>query len=117
MIHQMKVSAEVFKKIMNKQKTIESRLYDEKRKQINVADMIEFSCNDDASRKILTRVRNIYRYKSFEKMFSSLPIRYFGSNSKDELLEEIQVFYPKEEQEEYGVIGIEIELVDDIITL
>jgi len=104
----MRLSAEPFEKIRNGQKTIESRLYDEKRKRININDEIEFTCNDNSSKKILAKVKDIYKYASFEELFSSLPIKYFGGNSKEELLKEIQAFYSKEDQEKYGVIGIKI---------
>jgi len=43
MIHKMKLNEEPFEKIKNGTKTVEFRLYDEKRKQIKVGDKIEFS--------------------------------------------------------------------------
>ena len=43
MIHKMNLNPEPFEMIRNGQKTIELRLNDEKRRMINVGDMIEFT--------------------------------------------------------------------------
>ncbi len=109
-VHQMKLAKEPFEKIANGEKIIESRLFDEKRQLIDVGDEVEFSQNDDPEKKVKTTVRALYRYDSFESLFSDFLPEYFGGNSKEFLLEEISRFYPKEEQEKYGVVGIRIEL-------
>ena len=109
--HQMKLAAETFEKISNGTKIIESRLYDEKRRKINVGDKIEFTCADDTSKKILADVKALYRYISFKEMFSDFSPEYFGERSKDLLLEKIRNFYSPDEESMYGVIGIKISLV------
>lgn len=110
-IHKMKLSTAPFEKIVSGNKVIESRLYDEKRQQINLRDQIEFVCNDDQSRKVIAIVKALYRYPTFENLFSDFSSLLFGGISKEELIGEIETFYSKEEQEKYGVIGIKIELV------
>ncbi|MDE2144952.1 MAG: ASCH domain-containing protein [Patescibacteria group bacterium] len=110
-IYKMKLSAVPFEKIVSGEKVIESRLYDEKRQQVNPGDQIEFTSNDDSSRKVVTTVKALYRYPDFESMFSDFPPSYFGGASKEELLRGIGAFYSKEEQIKYGVIGIKIGLV------
>ncbi len=108
--HQMKLAQEPFEKIANGQKIIESRLFDEKRQLINIGDEIEFSQNDDAIKTVKTKVTALHRYSSFEELFSDFQPEYFGGVSKELLLEEISQFYPEEEQEKYGVVGIKIVL-------
>ena len=103
--------ANPFEKVANGMKTIESRLFDEKRQKINIDDQIEFTCIDNPTRKIITNVEALYRYSSFENLFSDFPPEYFGSFSKGELLMEIEKIYSKEKQEKYGVIGIKLSLV------
>lgn len=100
-----------FEKIANGTKIIESRLYDERRQHINLGDQIEFVCKDDSARKVTTVVKALYVYPDFEKMFSDFPPSYFGGISKEELVQEIEAFYSKDEQAEYGVVGIKIELM------
>jgi ASC-1-like (ASCH) protein len=110
MTHSMKVVRESFEKIRSGRKVIESRLFDEKRRSIDIGDDIEFSSNDDPREKVKATVKALYRYASFEDMFSDLPPERFGGTSKDLLLEGTGRFYSKEDQEKYGVIGIRIEV-------
>lgn len=110
MIHTMKLQSVPFGKVVRGEKIIESRLFDEKRQLIDIGDLIEFSQHDDPERTAKTRVRALYRYDSFEKLFSDFPPESFGGTSKEFLLTEISRFYSEEEQEKYGVVGIRIEL-------
>ena len=107
----MRLSADPFEKVANGLKIIESRLFDEKRRKININDQIEFTCIDHPSRKIITNVEALYRYSNFENLFSDFPPEYFGSSSKEELLIEIGKIYSKEEQEKHEVIGIKLSLM------
>ncbi len=107
----MKLAAIPFRKVVSSNKNIESRLYDEKRQRISVGDQIEFTYKDDSSQKILTKVKAIYLYSSFEELFSDFPPEKFGGNSKEELIKEVNKFYSKEEQQKYNAVGIKIELV------
>jgi ASC-1-like (ASCH) protein len=109
--HKMKLATVPFEKIASGNKIIESRLYDEKRQQINLGDRVEFTCNDDQSKKVVTVVKALHRYPNFANLFSDFPPSLFGGTSKDDLIKEIETFYSKEEQERYGVVGIKIELV------
>lgn len=110
-IHKMKLAVAPFEKITDGKKVIESRLYDEKRQQINLGDQIEFVCAEDSSRKVLTEVQALYRYLDFESLFSDFSPSLFGGASKEELIKEIQNFYSQKEQEKYGVVGIKIEVM------
>ena len=111
MTYKMKLAITPFEKIVSGNKIIESRLYDEKRRQINLGDQIEFSCNDNQDRKIITSVRALYLYPDFKSLFSDFPPSHFGGDSREALLEEIENFYSKDEQAKFGVIGIKIEIV------
>jgi len=107
--HQMKLTPEPFEKIVNGQKTIESRLYDQKRQIINVGDTIEFINNEDQTKLITKKVRALYRYQSFDDLFSDFSPEYFGGSSREALIKEIRKFYPSEEEQKYGVIGIKLQ--------
>lgn len=103
-----------FEKIANGQKIIESRLFDEKRSIINIGDEIIFSQNENPSNTVKTKVIALYRYPSFERLFSDFPSSYFGGDSKEFLLDEISKFYSEEDQNKYGVIGIKFGIVSNI---
>ena len=56
MIHKMKLNESPFERIKNGTKTIEFRLYDDKRKKVKIGDEIEFSKLPDLHEKILVKV-------------------------------------------------------------
>lgn len=107
----MKLQPTPFEKVANGAKIIESRLFDEKRQKINIDDQIEFTCTENPSKKVTTKVKALYRYPNFKNLFSDFSPEYFGSSSKEELIIEIEKIYSKEEQEKYGVLGIKLSLV------
>ena len=114
MIHFMKLNPEPYKLIMNCSKTIELRLYDEKRQRINVGDHIVFSNLLNPKENIKTEVINLYIFKSFADLYAKLPLEKCGYSSSelekaspDDMLK----YYTTEEQGKYGVVGIEIKLL------
>jgi len=111
MIHSMKLQKQPFENIANGKKIIESRLFDDKRQLINIGDQIEFNCVDDQSKKVLTKVRALYQYESFDELFSDFAPELFGGISKNGLNDEINQFYSIDDQRKYGVLGIRIELI------
>ena len=109
MVHKMRLVDFAFKKIKNQEKNIELRLNDEKRKLINIGDIIEFE-HIDTKEIIKSKVINLYKFKTFKELFNLFPHKRFGLEDSD--TEEIMDnFYSKEEQEKYGALGIEIELI------
>lgn len=53
------------------------------------------------------------KYASFEEMFKDFDIAILADKfvSKKELINVLEQFYSKEKQEQYGVLGIRIELI------
>ncbi len=113
-IHNMKLKPTPFEEIKKGTKTIELRLYDEKRKQIKAGDTIVF-VNTDCSDSILyARVKQLHLFKSFEELYKCLPPEKFGyapNEIADASYTDMEEYYSKEEQALYGVVGIEIELL------
>jgi len=107
----MKLAKEPFDKISHGQKTIESRLYDTKRRQISIGDELLFRQADNLDKEQNTRVIGLLRYGTFETMFAQHKPGLFGGQSAAQLTEEIHRFYSKDEESELEVVGIHIELV------
>ncbi len=108
MKHFMKLQSRPFQKIVSGEKTIEVRLYDEKRQQVYVGDEIEFTEIGDAEKKITKTVTHLSLYKTFRELFESRDPKMFGGESVEGLLTQIKQFYSTEDEEKYGVVGIEI---------
>lgn len=108
MNHSMKLLEKPFNNIKNGAKTVEFRLYDEKRKQIQIGDIIEFSKLPEQTEKLSVKVIDLYPAKTFRELFKKL------NTSEDEIEKKVQgmyTIYSPEKEAEYGVIGIKIELI------
>ncbi len=113
MLHHMKLKKSPFMKIKNGSKTIELRLNDEKRQQVQVGDFIEFSLIDNPHEKIQTRVTALHRFDSFQELYASLPKEKLGYASTDmPNPDHMDEYYSREKQEQYGVLGIELRSTD-----
>ena len=113
MTHSMQLQPSPFEMIRNGTKTIELRLFDEKRKQIRIGDTILFT--NTASKEILrVKVLELYVFDSFETLYSRLPLLECGYTKEDvdtASPDDMNAYYPKEMQQQYGVVGIRIALL------
>lgn len=112
MLHKMKLNEGPFERMKNGTKTIEFRLYDEKRQQIKIGDQIEFSKLPDLQEKLLVDVMELYREDSFENLFRKL------YNDEEEITRKTKAMYEiysPEKEQQYGILGIKIKInVDDL---
>lgn len=114
MKHFMKLNRIPFEMIASGKKTIELRLYDEKRQLIKPGDEIEFTCTEDKGEKLLVRVKALHRFADFKELYKELPLESCGY----EIWEldkadpsDMDKYYSRQHQEKYGVVGIETELI------
>lgn len=107
MLHKMKLNESPFERIKNGTKTIEFRLYDEKRRQIKVGDKIEFSKLPNLQEKLLVDVIELYKEESFEKLFRKT---YSDDEEINRKTKSMYQYYSPEKEKEYGVLGIRIKI-------
>lgn len=116
MLHKMKLNDSSFRMIKSGEKTIELRLNDDKRRLVNIGDKIEFSNTNDNSQKLLTKVIALHKFESFEKLYKALPLLKCGY-TKDDIKtakpEDMELYYSKQEQERFGVLGIELTVLSN----
>ena len=112
MVHYLKLAPEPFRAIAQGHKTIESRLFDAKRQNIHLGDIMVFTSRNDNTQTIRTRVIGLHRYQSFKDLFTLNDPLKFGSTHSEWLIEQIRQFYTLEDEQKYGVIGIEFELLE-----
>ncbi|MBQ8056732.1 MAG: ASCH domain-containing protein [Ruminococcus sp.] len=92
-------------------KTIEMRLYDEKRSKIAVGDVIVFTDADNGE-ELECSVLNLYRYANFDEMYQNHDKVSIGYKSDELALPSDMLQYYSEEQiEKYGAVGIEINVL------
>lgn len=113
MLHKMKLKSEPFEKMKSGSKTVELRLNDEKRQLVQVGDFIEFTLLDDTSQKLTTRVIALHHFNSFQELYANLPKEKMGYKENEvPNPDHMDEYYPREKQEQYGVLGIELRLTD-----
>ena len=111
MKHTMHLQPQPFSMIRSGEKTIEQRLYDEKRQQIKVNDEIEFCCPESGQNPFTVRVKALHRFRNFAELYGVLPLLRCGytretlSNASPD---DMNAYYSPQEQAKYGVVGIEV---------
>lgn len=109
MIYRMKLQNEPFKQIKKGTKEIEIRLNDEKRKMFKINDYIEFT-NISTLEMMFVKITNLYHFESFEKLFNNFDNSILGCGSYEEMYK----YYSKEEENKYGILGIEIKVLPKV---
>ena len=112
MIHYLNLHDNPFQFIKKQLKTIEMRLNDEKRKQIKIGDILIFT-NIVTKETLSCEVINLYSYSSFEELYKNFDKEKLGY-SKDDIADpkDMEMYYSKERIIQYGVLGIEIKLIN-----
>lgn len=117
MLHEMKLQNDPFMKIKNGTKTIEMRLYDEKRRKINVGDEIRFTNNANGE-KLMVFVINLYRYKDFNELYKNhdkISIGYEQNEVANP--NDMSMYYSNDEIKENGVVAIKIKVINQDIDI
>ena len=113
MTHSMQLQPSPFEMIKDGTKTIELRLFDEKRKKIRTGDTILFT-NTESKETLEVKVLELLVFDSFETLYSRLPLLECGYTKEDvdtASPDDMNAYYPKEMQLQYGVVGIRIALL------
>ncbi|MFI3307552.1 MAG: ASCH domain-containing protein [Mycoplasmatota bacterium] len=113
MTHELKLQERYYNYIKKGSKRIELRLNDEKRQQIKIGDKIKFFKESDLSKSFEVLVTGLLNYNSFDNLFNDFDIDILADKemTKEELKSVLEKFYTKEKQDNYGVLGIKIELL------
>lgn len=115
MKHYMHLKDKPFRSIWKGNKTIELRLYDEKRRAVKVGDKIEFDNLSNPGQPILVNVTAIHTFESFAKLYETLPIERCGytvNEVRTVSASDVNEYCSLEEQLENGVVGIEFVVVE-----
>ena len=112
MTHEMRLTHRPFEKIRAGTKTIEMRLYDEKRAGLRVGDTIVFTDTDSGAR-MECLVLALHRSAAFAELYARHDKGSLGYDADQPARpEDMLAYYPPEEIEKYGVVGIEVKRMD-----
>ena len=110
-MHTMKVQTKYYNLLKSGAKTVELRLWDEKRQLIKVGDQITFSDLSNPADTFMAEVLALHRAGSFDALCDIIFPAQAGFGTKNELIDCLQEFYTPEAQAQYGVVGIEIKRI------
>lgn len=108
-VHRMHLAPMPFDRMERGEKTIEMRLYDEKRRKIRIGDVIRFESTEDETDVMYMLVQDLYVFDSFAALYRSLPLTACGYTEQElpsASPADMDRYYPPEEQRKYGVVGI-----------
>lgn len=114
MQHCMKLDPEPFAQIKSGEKTIELRLFDEKRRAVAPGDSIVFTENA-IGEKLTVTVKKLHRFADFEALYKAIPLincGYTEETAANADPSDMLHYYSAEEQKKYGVVGIEIAVTE-----
>ena len=110
-VHNMKLKDVPFQAIKAGTKTVEMRLYDDKRRKVQVGDTIEFT-HIDTKEKLNVCVIALHVHSSFEDLYNKFDKVSLGYAPHEiALYTDMEQYYLSTEIEKYGVVGIEIQLI------
>lgn len=112
MQHKMHLNHGPFKLIKQGTKTIELRLNDEKRQVLKENDLIEFA-DEKTNESVTVKILALHKYKNFEELyknFDKISMGYAEEDIADP--KDMEKYYSLEEQEQNGVLGIEIKVLN-----
>lgn len=110
--HIMHINNQPFLSILQGKKTIEMRLYDEKRQQLKKNDEIIFINKTNKNKLIKTKIKELHICKSFNELYHKFDKINLGYNHNENAYpSDMEKFYSREDIEKFGVVGIEIELL------
>ncbi len=110
-MHNMRVKEPYYTLLKSGTKTIELRLFDEKRQQIHVGDIIQFSNAGNAVDTFQARVTHLHHAPDFQTLCAHINPEQAGFKTVQELLSAVSEFYSPDDQKQFGIIGIEIALI------
>ena len=110
MTHEMRLAPVPFAAIARGEKTVEMRLYDEKRRRIAVGDRILFRSRAGGEELTATVVA-LHVFPTFRELYAAFPKASLGYRESDAASpSDMEAYYPLPEQQKHSVVGIEIRL-------
>ena len=111
-ITEMTLADGPFNAMVNGKKSVEVRLNDEKRKALNVGDVLRFRRKSNPTRYVHAQIVSLDRFDTFSEAFASEKILLGAALAltPEESVEEMSKYYTKEREKACGVLCIGIQL-------
>jgi len=113
MNHRMRLYSAGFYGIKEGKQVIEVRLLDEKRRLLNLGDVITFSLLPDLNERVQTQVVGLLRYSSFQELFTDISLSDWNAQgwTVERAVDRCREIYSMADEERYGVLGIRLRVI------
>jgi ASC-1-like (ASCH) protein len=111
---EMHLNESPYRQIKGGRKRFEARLFDEKRQELRVGGVGKIYLRPEDKEFYFVRIVDLKDYMSFEKMFLDLGVFDFGWEKgvgARQAAEDMRKYYSFEDEEKFGVLGIELEVL------
>lgn len=100
-----------FELVASGEKIVEVRLYDRKRRNLKIGDLITFNKLTNPLEDVTVRIKDLTRFPTFKEMYQTIPKEVMGSTDStlEEMLEKTYTIYSPEKEQEWGTLAITIE--------
>lgn len=107
-IHEMHLDSVPFNRVSMGSKTVELRLYDSKRRKLNIGDKIVFINLQHKRKRVVVVVMGLFRFASFRDAFRIFSDKYFGFRhlSLDQKILKVRKYYSLSSERKAGVLAI-----------
>ncbi len=109
-MHEMKLNPNSFDRIRSGEKGFEYRLYDEKRRQLQLNDTIKFSRLPELTEQVTARIISLTPSASFADLYDQLHPQ-LPEETKEQFIQGKRAHYSEEEERTHGVLAIGLQLV------
>lgn len=107
----MKLNEGPYRMISSGTKTVEVRLYDEKRRTLKEGDIIIFGELPSLQNTLCRRISRVVRFGSFAELFRAYPNEAVGCGEGDnagDFTHAMRKYYTEADEKKYGVCAIEL---------
>ena len=108
----MSLCPEYYEMVRSGEKDIELRLYDEKRRRMRNGDMLLIYNAQNRNNYIRAKIVHLHIAKSFADLAAKISMPRTGLASLGALMATISKFYAPDIESKYGIVGIELEVVE-----
>lgn len=110
--HTMPLRPSLLSEVQSGVKSIEIRLFDEKRRHIKVGDSIEFFSTEDPSITCKKKIVALTHAKSFLELLQQVPLEKAGwpqGSLPEKAVANIRKYYSEEEEQKWGAVALYLE--------
>ena len=110
---ELRLDEDIFEIVKNGTKRVEVRLNDKKRELMKIGNTLTFYKRPLLEEKINTKIIGLKKFNNINDLLNKYEMKeiYVDGFSKEEFIELLSRFYREEEQERYGFVAIEFEVL------